>query len=166
MRRTRDEQRHQKVSVGHKVCTKCNVPKPLDAFRKMSANRADGHSTWCKQCAGSNDHTRYEHNKDKVRDYDYQRTYGITLAEYDAMLARQGGRCSICQTTNPGGRGRFHVDHSHCTNVVRGLLCSDCNLGLGKFRDSVALLAAAGRYLSQFSESDDGTERSRTDTNH
>jgi Recombination endonuclease VII len=54
-------------------------------------------------------------------------------------------RCELCDQL-PGKRG-LHVDHCHLTGVFRGWLCSECNLGLGKFKDSSDLLVAAARYL-------------------
>lgn len=79
-----------------------------------------------------------------------QKKFGITEADYDAMIVSQNGKCAICGTTNPRGKGhtRFHVDHCHQTGVVRGLLCSRCNLGLGAFLDDIAILQKAIEYLS------------------
>ena len=71
--------------------------------------------------------------------------YGITQADKDRMEAEQGGKCYICGFP-PNKRGLF-VDHCHKTKRVRGLLCSDCNSGLGFFRDSMVNLMRAVRYL-------------------
>ena len=71
----------------------------------------------------------------------------MTLSQYDELLDRQQGCCAICGTDIPGGRGRFHVDHDHDTGEIRGLLCWQCNGGLGKFKDSPALLDRAASYL-------------------
>lgn len=75
--------------------------------------------------------------------------YGITLDEYDAMLDSQNGHCAICPATDPGRKGRsfLYVDHCHETGEVRGLLCGNCNDGLGRFRDDPALLRGAIAYL-------------------
>lgn len=55
-------------------------------------------------------------------------TYGITTAQYDAMLRKQRNQCAICRTVTPKGlRGVFHVDHCHKTGRLRGLLCDRCN---------------------------------------
>jgi len=78
------------------------------------------------------------------------RDYGITRDEYEAMVARQGGRCAICHENPRPVRGciRLHVDHDHVTGKVRGLLCQLCNLALGKFRDDPRRLMSAIHYLA------------------
>lgn len=77
--------------------------------------------------------------------------YGITIDDYDVMWTNQDGRCAICGATNPGGqRTHFCVDHDHQTGIVRGLLCRDCNKGLGAFRDSQSALKAAIKYLQEY----------------
>jgi len=81
--------------------------------------------------------------------------YGVTVEQYDALLAAQGGGCAICGSKDPRGRGRFHVDHDHsccpgqksCGQCVRGLLCGGCNPGLGAFGDDPERLIAAAAYL-------------------
>lgn len=80
------------------------------------------------------------------------RRFGLSAAEYHARLEAQGGVCAVCGTDAPKGRGRFVVDHDHAAEaqgrmVVRGLLCSTCNLGLGYFQDDPCLLEAAIEYL-------------------
>ena len=83
------------------------------------------------------------------RDSRLRRTFGITAAEYDAILASQGGGCAICGSGVGDGRGhRLHVDHDHDTGEVRGILCASCNLGIGKFLDSPELLRRAADYLA------------------
>jgi len=61
--------------------------------------------------------------------------YGITEAEYDAILAFQGGVCYVCE--HPPVNLRLSVDHDHETGLVRGLLCWDCNKALQMIRDQV-----------------------------
>ena len=76
------------------------------------------------------------------------RMHGLTLDDYDRMLAEQGHRCAICGTPAAPGE-RLHVDHDHETSEVRGLLCGPCNRGLGLYKDSPALLANAINYLER-----------------
>ncbi len=71
-----------------------------------------------------------------------RRRYGMSLADRDALLARQGGVCGICKKHR-----RLCVDHCHKTRKVRGLLCRGCNVGLGHYNDDPVLTRAATAYL-------------------
>jgi hypothetical protein len=75
--------------------------------------------------------------------------HGITIEDYYRILAKQKGKCAICRTEKPGHSRMlfFCVDHDHKTGKVRGLLCDDCNLGIGKLKDSRGNLLRAWRYL-------------------
>lgn len=73
------------------------------------------------------------------------RKYGISIERYDEMVAAQCGKCLICNLV-PNSH-RLAVDHCHVTGNVRGLLCSQCNAGLGLLRDDPERLRAALRYL-------------------
>lgn len=80
-----------------------------------------------------------------------RRYHDLTVEQYRAMVVAQGGRCVICGDV-PSGKahcGKLHVDHDHATGAIRDLLCSDCNMGLGKFRDSARLLTKAAWYLER-----------------
>lgn len=80
------------------------------------------------------------------RDNYLQRQYNITSAEYDKILAYQGGICAICK--RPPKPGKYlNVDHNHKTGEVLGLLCFRCNKALGAFNNDVVLLGEAHDYL-------------------
>jgi hypothetical protein len=66
------------------------------------------------------------------------------------MFKEQQGKCKICETTDTGRYGRFHVDHNHKTKEVRALLCHHCNTALGLFKDSPKNLKKALSYLKEF----------------
>jgi hypothetical protein len=87
-----------------------------------------------------------EKHRAKVAQSSLKRLYGLTPQDVEAMSTRQGGLCAICALPFPDTKRR-HVDHCHTTGRVRGLLCSSCNLALGKFRDDPALLRRAAEYL-------------------
>ena len=95
-----------------------------------------------------------------TRRWRLQSLYGLTIERYGEILEEQGGGCAICGTTDPVGRRAtrtdeqiyFHVDHDHETGLVRGLLCMECNTGLGKFRDEPERLLNALRYLARHRE--------------
>lgn len=72
--------------------------------------------------------------------------YGITDEQFDQLLFAQGGKCKICGTTKFPYKGP-HVDHDHTTKKVRGLLCLNCNRGIGAFKESPVLLRKALEYL-------------------
>jgi len=82
------------------------------------------------------------------------RRHGRTSEEYQAFLDKQNGQCAICGVREGhrscrGRECRLAIDHDHRTGMVRGLLCNNCNRGLGRFKDSVDLLEAAIRYLKR-----------------
>lgn len=73
--------------------------------------------------------------------------YRITVADWDQMHDEQLGRCGICLTTLSDVK--VCVDHDHATGDVRGLLCNDCNMGLGLLGDTSVRLLAAHQYLER-----------------
>ncbi len=126
-----------------KTCRKCNVLKQSDAFRKRSET-PDGLDTRCRACKSA----IYYENTHKYREQNYQYKYGISIAEYELRLADQLGVCAICSGTCRSGK-RLAIDHNHGDGKIRGLLCADCNVGLGRFKDNAELLAAASAYLME-----------------
>jgi hypothetical protein len=76
--------------------------------------------------------------------------FGLTLEDYDRMLAEQDGGCGICG--DPPGKTALHVDHDHETGVVRGLLCFRCNSALGNLRDDPDIITLALVYVTRHRE--------------
>jgi len=100
---------------------------------------------------------RYRRKKKRMKDPKYRakyraaqlartrrRKYGISQEVFDEMLADQGERCLICRR-----KRKLCVDHDHETGEVRGLLCQQCNIGLGAFGDNPRYLRRAIRYLME-----------------
>ena len=78
------------------------------------------------------------------------KVHGIGLSDYQDILAEQHGRCWICGYSDLSDPKMFPiVDHCHTTGRVRGLLCMNCNQGLGKFKDNPDLLIQAIAYLTR-----------------
>jgi hypothetical protein len=75
--------------------------------------------------------------------------YKLTMEEYDKMLIEQDGKCAICETPQEELKKPLVVDHDHNTGAVRGLLCPNCNHGLGRFKDSLDTVRKAVLYLEQ-----------------
>lgn len=129
------------VADGEKWCSRCAQAKPLDEFWN-NVRSHDGKQAYCKSCL-------YTPQENRRRTYV---RYGITKSEYDAMVQKQNGRCAICkrQPTDCGGRSRdhLHIDHDKATGKVRGLLCTSCNTGLGRFDHDEQRLLAAADYIT------------------
>lgn len=72
-----------------------------------------------------------------------RRKYGVSQEVYQEMYDNQDGRCLVCHVSHDN----LCVDHDHLTNEVRGLLCTNCNSGLGFFKDDPVVLRRAIAYL-------------------
>ena len=145
-----------------KTCGGCGETKLLDEFNRYQQDKADGRQPRCRECQRRSNAKWREVNRERSRaqarawnaahpeqvaDRNFQRRYGISLVEYQRLLQRQDGACAICREPCRTG-ARLSVDHSHETGEVRGLLCRNCNAGLGQFRDRVDLLRTAAEYLT------------------
>jgi hypothetical protein len=127
----------EEMRTGKRKCSVCKEAKLLRDFHKA----AEGEYTFrCSTCT-SKAFLRYR--------------YGITVKEFETLLTRQNKQCAICKTAleiSSDGIKRTKnvaVDHCHATGAVRGILCKNCNVGLGFFQDSVLLLNNAANYLKQ-----------------
>ena len=75
--------------------------------------------------------------------------YGLTEEQFRAMETKQNSLCAICGKTEKNIDRNLSVDHDHVTGKVRGLLCSNCNRGLGYFKDNSELMKKAAEYVIQ-----------------
>lgn len=140
-----------------KTCSKCHVTKVLIDFHS-SGYKKDKKSPWCKlcvyQCVKESKARRREAMgpaawAEQLKNTRLKHTYGISLTDYKQMLIDQGRTCKICGSSNAGGSHNiFHVDHSHTTGKVRGLLCTSCNSAIGFLKDSPEILEKAINYLT------------------
>jgi Autographiviridae endonuclease VII len=164
-------------SVTHSYCVECRreyyttrrLRNPVDAPElpcpRCKEGIRDGYKAYCKKCQVdySRVHNRNnpvqskakrqrwiernpEAHKKMCRKGSLKRLYNMTLEDYDRMFAEQGGLCKMCRLPETA-RKHLHVDHCHETNVVRGLLCTTCNTGIGSLRHSVTLLGRGIKYL-------------------
>ena len=144
-----------------KRCLYCGVVKPRSEFTVRESGAHKGQMVaYCKPCTS--------HYAKELRERDatiYRRVtwpsklktlYGITVAEYEAMLTSQGGGCAICGTKDPSLGNRqykkrprevFDVDHCHVTGKVRGLLCSRCNRLVGLTQNNPDVARKLMKYL-------------------
>ena len=121
------------------TCARCGGPIP--ATRRLNVKYC---SVACKRASVS------ERARARASDYMRAYLYGITPAQYDAMLEAQGHACASCFSDEWGGKtGVPHVDHDHATGEVRGLLCSGCNHAIGHAKDDPARLRQMADYLER-----------------
>ncbi len=83
--------------------------------------------------------------------------FGLSAKNYDELLESQGRRCAICRDPAKKLPMRLAVDHCHVTGMIRGLLCSRCNMGLGMFRDDQEIMTNAINYLAHSWSENPGT---------
>jgi hypothetical protein len=131
-----------------KPCKYCDPPtiKTLDAFYNRKAS-PDGKSNKCRDCE-RRDHKKYyrkKRTKAVHRKSNLKILYNLTTDQYFKMYEEQKGCCAICG----GWRPMLLVDHNHETGLVRELLCSGCNHGLGRFKDDPTIVANALHYLER-----------------
>ena len=76
--------------------------------------------------------------------------YGLSLAQYNKMIAQQNNKCCICKTAfTIDKKNSIHIDHDHESGKVRGILCSHCNVLLGYAREDISILRSAIRYITK-----------------
>ncbi|WP_189050355.1 endonuclease VII domain-containing protein [Micromonospora sonchi] len=126
---------------GVRRCRDCGETKALEGFPRNRSGRG-GYGRYCKPCHNVKGKESKLRLHGGFREYHLRRRYGIGQTEVDELLAEQGGVCAVCGVPDPE-----HVDHDHRTGWVRGILCFNCNGGLGQFRDSPTRLARAITYL-------------------
>src|SRR5437879_1882278 len=146
-----------------KRCTKCHQVKSFADYYKAGP----GYHSYCKACFNEYGTAwkRKRRSDPAFREYERQKRLehnarnpskrvrkqvGMSVVEFERLRALQGNRCAICRREfDDTLMGRPRLDHDHETNEVRGLLCHGCNIGIGAFRDSPALVARALWYLEQ-----------------
>lgn len=114
--------------AGLKWCFQCRTWKKARLFA-IDPTRGGGQSSRCKPC---------------VSHASKASKYGMTNGELTKWMASVPEKCSICSATN-----LLNIDHDHTTGKLRGLLCPNCNSGIGKFKESPDLLYAAIEYLKR-----------------
>ena len=141
---------------GYKRCPDCEEVKPLEEF-PLSRSTASGRHPYCKPCHNARGKETVSRLYGSSRHYHLVRRYGIGADEVDRMVTEQKGLCAICREAPAE-----HVDHCHETGLVRGILCFNCNGGLGQFKDRVDILRKAIDYLERTRDplwlSSDGTD--------
>lgn len=132
-----------------KVCSKCFSLKPYDHFYFKNKEKTHRNNV-CKSCKIT-ESKKYSNKLPKDIKYKWRRTshaksYGLTLKEFDNYFIN--AYCGICGRKESQSN-RLVLDHCHTTGKIRGVLCDNCNKGLGLFMDNPLLLKNAINWLSK-----------------
>jgi hypothetical protein len=127
--RKAEEQRKRRASEKGKAWTKEYYQRPEVKDKKRAAGKLIK-------------------NVEMRRNWGYKKDFGITIDEYEIMYIKQNGICLICRQKE--NSKRLSVDHCHTTGIVRGLLCGNCNRGLGLFKDNEDSLFRALEYIKSY----------------
>jgi hypothetical protein len=138
-----------------RVCTSCKEEKTNSEF-PPNKNYKDGINRQCRDCVNAKQRIYRSREDVKARAkkryssttrvrYHLKYKYGITEEEYDQMYLNQGGCCMICEKYFD----ILHVDHCHSTDIVRGLLCGNCNRALGIMHEDVDAISRMINYLEE-----------------
>lgn len=135
-----------------KKCSKCKETKPYSDFyekkrKEIYGSSHAGISWWCKECIKKKQVKYRVNNPEKAKSIDLRQSFGIDIEYYNNIFKLQKGQCAICCKHQSELSKSLAVDHDHDAGHVRGLLCNNCNAGLGFFRDSMDLLLEAAEYL-------------------
>ena len=127
-----------------------NISSCSEFFYKRSTSR-DGFDFWCKGCKKEYDKIRNELKRFNK--------YNITIEDYEKIRSEQDNKCAICgidfdylskiRKDLVPRTGKPRIDHDHRTYNVRGLLCTDCNIVLGCFKDNPFIIIKAIKYLQE-----------------
>jgi len=149
-----------------KKCRKCGVVKMRHEFTVRKSGPRGGHlAAYCKPCAATVARAAYARKSSDLSFYrrvqwpaKIKKLYGMTVEDYNRILAEQGGACALCGSATPENgsrkykkrvRGVFDVDHNHKTGKVRGLLCTRCNRLVGLANDDPNTARRLVEYLSK-----------------
>jgi len=127
-----------------KICTSCGKEKLLKEFPYL-INKLR-YAPYCYQCRRDK-YKGDKHTKNRLRNRHLLTNYNLSLEDYNTILKSQNYRCAICKKPENKLKQQLSVDHNHKTGKIRGLLCPDCNRGLGCFKDNKNLLRLAIKYL-------------------
>lgn len=150
---------HQSVISATKTCSACRKALPLKQFNVSQVYKGKSYlKCYCRKCDSTRRKKIAATPKGAASDLHskLKQKYGVTLDEFNAIRELQGGVCAICQQPESEldyrtkKQRRLAVDHCHDSKRVRGLLCAQCNKGLGCFSDSPERLHAAIAYLLKF----------------
>ncbi len=132
---------------GHGLCANCY-------YRKRYTENKNGY----REKKNARNRIWSAAHKDRWRGYKLKNRHGISVEQYEEILALQGGVCAACKKPPVKGARLLSVDHDHkccpskdksCGKCIRGLLHSECNWILGASGENAELLRSIAEYADK-----------------
>lgn len=143
---TKAEKREYDIEYRKK--NKDRINNRIKLWKQANPEKANAWYHNNKESAKSRNKAWFIANKEKMRNHHLQGKFGMTIEQYNEFLNTQNNCCAICNTPQSNFKQQLAVDHDHQTGKVRGLLCGNCNNGLGRFKDDIEILKKAINYLN------------------
>jgi hypothetical protein len=125
----------KEISLNCQVCEKVFVVGRR-SFRK---------ATCSKKCSSIK-------SAERIRFWNLEKKYNFSKDDFNTMMQKQDGKCAICEKDHSDAYNGLYVDHCHSAGLVRGLLCKECNVGIGFFKDNTKILKNAIKYIETHKE--------------
>tara|TARA_B100000686_G_scaffold256269_1_gene267907 strand:- start:413 stop:880 length:468 start_codon:yes stop_codon:yes gene_type:complete len=146
------------IELGHlllleRKCRVCGKEKNLVTdfyLSRKDPTLQSSYSYECKECVVKRTTEYNRKNAYGVRSRYLKRNYGISLEDYEILIAKQHHSCAICKTTEAGGKfnKRFFIDRDD-SGTVRGLLCKSCKVSLAEIQYDIQTLKKMIKYLER-----------------
>lgn len=170
------------VYLGERKCTKCKQIKPVGCFSaamggyisswckpcrtiysaKCRSNRLEESRALAREYGKKQRELYpetvkakalkwYHDNQSRAWEHRRKTKFGLAFGEFDRMLEVQNHQCLVCEIPFDD-KDKPHIDHDHETGIVRGLLCRQCNWGIGHFKDNPFILRRALAYITKWNK--------------
>lgn len=149
------------IELNEKICGTCRKRLPASSFH-LKREAKDGLQPSCRDCVrtyfssykaansvkiNARDREWRNANRAEIAGRRREQKFGISAEQAAELLELQGQACAICGRAFTADL-KPHVDHDHASGRVRGFLCTNCNCGIGQFRDDPVVLLAAADYIT------------------
>lgn len=138
------------IPTYNKKCRCCGENKQITEFY---LKKGKYYSSYCRTCEVEKAKKKNKKNSKKCTFEQSRRNtlrskFNLSIEDYNKLFELQGGKCAICRKHQSELRKSLSVDHCHNTMKIRGLLCNNCNAGIGLLQDNKEVIEAALWYLT------------------
>ena len=139
--------------MDYKICSKCEEHKNITEYYKRSDT--GNHRNECKDCRNKYNLELYHKNPNQKENHrkaswkhQIKKNYGLTVEDFRELEREQNCKCACCGIRKEQTQQiELYIDHDHLTGKIRGLLCLQCNAGIGMLGDNLEGIQKAYDYL-------------------